>query len=220
VWKQDRAIDYKTDDGDAKKGYSTPILVTVDEQPLLISPFAYATIAYQPLTGEKLWTVTHGGMNAAARPVYGNGLVYINSADGPNPLIAVPANGRGDITPHIAWRSNKSVPKRNSQLLVGRDLFMINDGGVASCLDALTGDVIWTKRLPGEYWASPILANGLVYCCSQQGEIQVFKASREFELVAENHLDDGFNASPAVAGEALILRSKSHVYRIERPAGQ
>ena len=218
VWKKDRNVDFGTTDGDAKKAYSTPLLIKVDGREMLISPFASATIAYNPKTGDPLWTVRHGGMNAAGRPLFGNGLVYISSADGPNPLVAVPPLGTGDISDKIAWKSNKAIPKRPSQILVGDLLFMINDGGVASCMDAKTGEVIWSKRLPGEYWASPLLANGLIYCFSQKGEIQVFKAARELEVVAENKLDDGFIASPAVAGESLILRSKTHLYRIEDPA--
>lgn len=216
VWKKDRGIDFGTTDGDAKKAYSTPLLIDVAGRKLLISPFAAATIAYDPATGDPVWTVRHGGMNAAGRPLYGNGLLYISSADGPNPLIAVTATGEGDISKNIVWRSNKAVPKRPSQILLGDLLFMINDGGVASCLDAKTSTEIWAKRLSGEYWASPLYADGLIYCFSQKGEIPVFKASREFELVAENKLDDGFIASPAVAGKALILRSKTNLYRIEK----
>jgi outer membrane protein assembly factor BamB len=216
VWKKDRNVDFGTTDGDAKKAYSTPILIQERGRELLISPFASATIAYDPKTGEPVWTVRHGGMNAAGRPLFGNGLLYITTADGPNPLVAVAPHGQGDITENIVWRTNKSVPKRPSPILIGDLLFMMNDGGVASCLDAKTSNEIWTKRLPGEYWASPLYADGLIYCFSQSGAIPVFKASREFELVAENKLDDGFVASPAVAGKALVLRSKTHLYRIER----
>jgi outer membrane protein assembly factor BamB len=215
VWKKDRNVDFGTTDGDAKKAYSTPMLIESDGRKLLVSPFASHTIAYDPISGDSIWSVRHGGMNAAGRPLYGNGLVFINSADGPNPLIAVPAAGEGDITKNILWRTTKSVPKRASQLLVGDLLFMMNDGGVASCLEAATGKEIWTKRLPGEYWASPLLADGLIYCFSQQGHIPVFKAASEFELVADNKFEEGFVASPAVAGKSLILRSKGHVYRIE-----
>ena len=218
VWRKYRNIDFGTTDGDAKKAYSTPILIKADGREMLISPFAAATIAYNPKTGEPLWMVRHGGMNAAGRPLFGNGLVYISSADGPNPLVAVRPTGLGDISENIVWKSNKAIPKRPSQILVGNLIFMMNDGGVASCMDALTGEVVWSKRLPGEYWSSPLFANGLIYCFSQKGEIPVFKAARELEIVAENKLDDGFNASPTVAGDALILRSKTHLYRIESPA--
>ncbi len=216
VWKQDRGIDYGTDDGDAKKAYSTPTLIHVNGQDQLVSPFAMATIAYNPLTGEPLWMVRHGGMNAAARPLFGNGLVYINAADGKKPLLAVRPEGAGDLTKQIVWQTDKGIAKRSSQLLIDDLLFMVNDSGVASCLDALNGETLWSKRLGGDYWASPIYANGLIYCCSQQGAVQVFKAAREFESVAENQLEEGFNASPAVAGDALILRSKTHLYRIEQ----
>lgn len=217
VWKKDRGIDYKTKDGDAKKGYSTPSIIEVGGRELLISPFAYATIAYEPKTGEPIWTVFHGGMNAAARPLYGNGLVYINAADGGKALIAVKPEGTGDITKNIVWRTDEKIPKRSSQLLVGDLYFMMNDAGIATCLDAKTGKEIWSKRLPGgKYWSSPLLADGLIYCCSEDGDIQVFKAAREFELVAENRLADGSSASPIVAGKSLLVRTKSHLYRIEK----
>lgn len=216
VWRKDRGIDFGTTDGDAKKAYSTPLLIDASGRKLLISPFAAATIAYDPLSGDSVWMVRHGGMNAAGRPLFGNGLLYISTADGPNPLIAIPPGGEGDITKNIAWRSNKSIPKRPSQLLIGDLLYMINDSGVASCVDAVAGNEVWTTRLPkGDYWASPLYADGLIYGFSQDGQVPVFKAAREFELVASNKLDDGFVASPAVAGKSLILRSKTHLYRIE-----
>ncbi len=216
VWKKDRGIDYKTNDGDAKKGYSTPLIIEAGGRELLISPFAYATIAYEPKTGEPIWTVYHGGMNAAARPLFGNGLVYINAADGKDALVAVKPDGKGDITKNIVWRTAEKIPKRSSQLLVGDLYFMMNDAGIATCLDAKTGKEIWSKRLPGQYWSSPLLADGLIYCFSQDGDMQVFKAAREFELVAESKLADGSSASPIVAGKSLLVRTKSHLYRIEK----
>lgn len=218
IWRSDRNVDFGTTDGDAKKGYSTPLLIKSKGREMLISPFASATIAYDPQSGKPIWTVRHGGMNAAGRPLFGNGLVYINTADGPNPLIAVSPDGDGDVTNQIAWRSTKSIPKRPSEILVGDLMFMMNDGGVASCIDAKTGKEIWTKRFGGDYWASPLYAEGRIYCFSQSGVIPIFNASREYELVAENKLGDGYVASPAVAGKSLILRSKSHLYRVQNVA--
>lgn len=213
VWRKDRNIDYGTDNGDRKKAYSTPQMIRVDDRDLLVSPSASATIAYDPPTGDIVWTLYHGGMNAAARPLYGNGLVYINAGDGPDALVAVRPNGSGDITEsHIAWRTGRMTPKRPSQILVGQNYFMMNDEGVCSCLDALSGKIIWTKRISGRYWASPLHAGDHIYFFSQEGTIPVIRASREFELVSESKLDGSFNASPAVAGDALILRSHTHVY--------
>ncbi|MGE3409943.1 MAG: PQQ-binding-like beta-propeller repeat protein [Pirellulales bacterium] len=217
VWKKDRDFDFGNIDGDAKKAYSTPSLFTIGGRSVLVSPFAGATIAYDPKTGDTVWKLMHGGMNAAGRPLAGNGLIYINTADGPNPLIALRPEGTGDVTADIAWKTNKGVPKRPSQVLVNGLMFMMNDSGVATCLDAKSGEQLWSERVGGDYWASPLYANGLIYSFSQSGEIPVFKAAREYELVAQNKLDDGFVASPAVAGESLIVRSKSHLYRIAHP---
>ena len=184
----------------------------------MISPFAKATTSYDPKTGVPIWTVYHGGMNAASRPLFGNGLLYVSTADGPNPLVAISPKGQGNISENIVWKTNKSVPKRPSQILLGDLLFMMNDGGIASCVDAKTGQEVWTKRYGGDYWASPLYADGLIYCFSQTGLIPVFKAGREFDQVAENQLGDGFLASPAVVGKSLVLRSKSHLYRVEKPS--
>jgi outer membrane protein assembly factor BamB len=93
---------------------------------------------------------------------------------------------------------------------------MIDDGGIASCVDAKTGEVIWTHRIQGNYSAAPIFATGKIYVCSEEGKVTVFAAGREFQELATNQFDDGFMASPAVADNALILRSKTHVYRVER----
>ncbi|MBW3540998.1 MAG: PQQ-binding-like beta-propeller repeat protein [Planctomycetes bacterium] len=217
VWKADRDIDYGTDNGDMKKAYATPTIIESGGRRQLISPSAVATIAYDPATGKELWRVRHGGMNAAARPLFGGGLVYIAAGEGNRSLIAVQPGGSGDVSDsHIVWQTGNSVPKRPSQGLLGELLFMMNDSGVASCLDARTGEVVWRERLAGEYWASPLAGDGRIYFFSQDGRTPVVAADREFRLLAENRLDTGFNASPAVAGRALYLRTFTHLYRIEQ----
>ncbi|MEQ8788275.1 MAG: PQQ-like beta-propeller repeat protein [Pirellulaceae bacterium] len=216
LWRKDRNIDYGTDNGDRKKAYCTATVIEHEGRTQIIAPSATDTVAYAP-DGNELWRVHHGGMNAAARPLYGNGLVYIAAGDGGMSLVAVRPDGSGDVTDtKIEWASNKSVPKRPSQLLVDDLLFMIDDKGVASCLEAATGDIVWQQRISGAYWASPLYADGRIYCFSQEGDCPVIAASRDFELLAENKLDDGFNASAAVVGDSLILRTKTHLYRIEK----
>jgi outer membrane protein assembly factor BamB len=111
------------------------------------------------------------------------------------------------------------VPKKPSLLLVGDLIFTVGDSGVASCLEARTGAMVWTARLGGNYSASPVWADGRIYVLGEEGNAAVIEAGRQFRLLAENRLDEGFLASPAVAGRALFLRSRTHLYRIEEAAG-
>ncbi|TWU23829.1 outer membrane protein assembly factor BamB family protein [Bythopirellula polymerisocia] len=216
IWKTIRDIDYGTEEGDYKKGYCTPTLIEVDGQKQIICPAAVETIAYDPATGEVIWRIRHEGMNAAARPLYENGMVYISAGDGETSLVALNPEGTGDVTEsHISWNTGKAVPERSSLIVANDRLYMTSDSGVLSCLDALTGESIWVKRLTGEYWASPLLAGENLYFFSKDGKVSVIAAADEYRLVAENQFSDGFNASPAVIDDAIILRSFTHLYRIE-----
>ena len=215
VWQRDRDVDYGTDDGDAKKAYSTATMVEVDGRRLLISPFASATIAYDALTGETVWTVHHGGMNAAARPLYGNGLVYIAAGDGRDAIVAVdPAVELPAEQSRISWRLGRSTPKRPSQLLTGQYFLMLEDKGVVSCVDAASGEIVTSERVSGNYWASPLLAGERMYLFSQEGKVTVMRADETLQVLATNQLDEGMNASPAVLEDSLIIRTFGHVYRI------
>lgn len=217
VWKTDRTIDYGSDDGDMKKAYCTPAVFRHHGRWQLVSPAAVATIAYDPWTGKELWKVYHGGFNAAARPLYSHGLVFLNTEGGLR-LLAVRPDGNGDVTKtHIAWTCKKATPTRPSQLIVKDHFYMVNDKGIASCLDVKTGKATWTHRMGGPHSASPIHADGRIYFFDEDGCSRVIAADpTKFRLLAENHLDAGCMASPAVAGDALIVRTKTHLYRIER----
>jgi len=115
----------------------------------------------------------------------------------------------------VAWKSKRSTPKKPALTLQGDLLFGVEDGGVATCWDAKTGDVVWNERIGGNYSASPLLAEGRLYCFSEEGKTVVLAASKTFQKIAESTLGDGFMASPAVSGKALFLRSRTHLYRIE-----
>jgi outer membrane protein assembly factor BamB len=217
VWKKDRAINYGTNNGDLKKAFATPTVIEVDGKPQLISPAAVATTAYDPRTGQELWQVYLGGMNAAARPVYGDGLVFLNSGDGGDHEVAVRPDGTGDVTrTHVAWKASRGVPNRASVVLVGDLLYMATQGGFATCLEAKTGTAVWQRRLGGEFWASPLYADGRLYFPNAQGETYVLAPGRTPSVLAENRLDDGCMASPAAVGRSLILRTKTHLYCLEQ----
>lgn len=217
VWKRNRSIDYGTDDGDAKKAFCTPAVYEHAGRWQLVSPAAVATIAYNPLTGDELWTVYHGGYNNAARPLYSHGKVIISMSGGLR-LLAVRPDGNGDVTQtHIAWTCNKSTPTRPSQLIVRDHFFMVSDDGVVSCVDIDTGKPVWVHRMRGRHSASPIHAEGRIYFFDEDGKMRVIAGDPTgFRLLAENQLETGCMASPAVIGDALIVRTKTHLYRIER----
>lgn len=218
IWKTDRSIDYGSDNGDRKKAYCTPTVFEHNGRLQLVSPAAVATISYNPLNGKELWTVYHGGFNAAARPLYSHGHVIIN-LEGGKRLLAVRPDGTGNVTDtHVSWTCSKSTPTRPSQLVIGDHIFMVNDKGVASCLDISTGIPVWTERMEGRHSASPIYSNRRIYFFDEDGVSRVIAADpTEYRLLASNKLDDGCMASPAVYEDSLIIRSKTHLYRIAAP---
>jgi outer membrane protein assembly factor BamB len=212
VWKTARSTDYRTDNGDYKKAYSTPGIFTLNGRSELVSPGAMATLAYDPQTGAELWSARHGGMNAASRILHGFGHYYLTTGDGPSNLIAL--RDQGEAARTISWTVSKTVPKRSSPILVDDLLYMVSDGGIFSCLEAKTGREVWQKRLGGNFWASPVCAGGRLFFPDQEGTTVVLQTGREFKLLAQNRLQDGGNASPAVYGNTLILRTRTHVYGI------
>lgn len=217
VWKRNRDIDYQTDNGDLKKAYATAAIVEVDGKAQLVSPAAAATWAHDPQTGRELWRVRHGGMNVAAPPQSGLGRVFLCTGDGGLRLLALRPDGRGDVTAtHIDWTCNRSVPSRCSPLLVGDLLYMVNEAGMASCLEAATGRAVWQQRLGGEFSASPVYAGGCLYFCNQEGKTYVMASGRVPKILAVNQLADGCMASPAVADGAIFMRTKSCLYRIQQ----
>jgi outer membrane protein assembly factor BamB len=216
VWKKDRGIDYGSDNGDIKKAYGTPTVIQVGDSHQLISPSAGAAIAYDPRTGEELWRVQSGGMNVSARPTYGDGLVFLTTADGGFVQYAVKPDGKGDVTAtHVVWKNAKGVPKASSPVLVDDLIFMANEQGIISCVDAKSGEIVWQKRAGGSFIASPLVADKKVYFFSEEGETYIYAASRVNELLSTNKLAEGCMASPAVLDKSLIIRTIGHLYRIE-----
>jgi outer membrane protein assembly factor BamB len=219
LWKRDRDLPYqdtgKPDrDNDYKKAYATPSVFEVNGRPQVVAPAAMGTIAYDVETGEEVWRVIHDGMNEACRPILANGLIYL-TAGSKAALWAVKAGGTGDLTRSgVAWRMGRAAPTKPSPLVLGELLFLVNDTGTASCLDAKTGKELWKESLDGKFSASPVYAGGNIYFASENGKTFVVAAEREFKLVETNKLDAGCMASPAVADGAIFLRTKTHLYCI------
>ena len=216
VWKTERSVDFSPFSSNQRKAFCTPIVIEAAGRPQLISPGAKAMMAYDPATGTELWKVSYNGWSMVPRPLFGHGFVYvINDYERPE-LWAVRPDGQGDVTgTHVAWRVTKDMPATASLLLVNDLLYMVNDQGFALCLDAKTGALVWRERLKGKHSASPLYGAGRIYFFSEKGLASVLEPGRTFKLLAENQLEDRQMATPAVTGEAFILRTKSHLYRLE-----
>lgn len=216
AWRTDRSYPWGDLDGDLRKAYTTPFLAEVGGVPQLLSSGAKATYSYDARNGKELWRVRYNGFSNAARPVAGHGLAYINTGFGKADLWAVRLDGAGDVTDsHVVWKKTQGIPLKPSPSLVGDLLFMASDQGVATCLDARTGEQVWQNRLGGQFTASPIQSGDRVYFFNENGKAFVVRAARNFEVIAESSLEGGLMASPAAAGKALYLRTKTHLYRIE-----
>jgi outer membrane protein assembly factor BamB len=216
-WKTHRTVDLSRQRSDLKKAFSTPIIIDVDGRSRLISSGAGATVGYEPDSGKELWMVRHKGFSMSARPLMENGLLFLNTGFMLPRLIAVKTDGEGDVTEsNIIWSQRRNIPTIPSSLLIDGRLYMVDNSGVASCREARSGDLLWKERIGGEYCASPIYANGRIYFFDRDGRSVVIEAADEFRELAVNELDEGFMASPAVVGDTLILRSITHLYRIEK----
>jgi outer membrane protein assembly factor BamB len=210
-------VKWKTNRGfPADQAYTTPLVIRAADRDQLISVGAFRTRAYDPLTGKEIWRVRYDeGFSNVPRPVFAHGLVYIATGFQQPSLLAVRPDGTGDVTKtHIAWELKRGAPLTPSPLVVGDEMYIVNDGGIASCLDARTGTLIWQQRLGGTYSASPVFADGRIYFLAEQGVTTAIAPAKEFRRLATNALDGGLLASMAVSGGSLFLRTDSHLYRI------
>jgi len=199
------------------QAYTTPLVVKLPAGDQLISPGAFRAISYEPLTGKELWQVRYGeGFSNVPRPVYANGLVYICTGFQEPSLLAVRVDGRGDVTNKkmIAWSLKRGAPLTPSPLLVGEELYVITDNGIATCLDAGTGKEYWKARVGGNHSASPVYADGRIYFLSEEGESVVIAPGKELKILAKNELNGETLASMAVSGGSIFVRSRTHLYRL------
>ena len=198
------------------QAYTTPLLIRFNGRDQMISPGAWTAFAYDPATGEELWSVRYGkGYSNVPRAVFGHGLVYICTGFDQADLIAVRPDGSGDVTDtHIAWTARRGIPLTPSPILVNGEIYFVSDNGVATSLDAKTGKELWRQRLGGNFSASPVFAEGRIYLLSEECEATVIAPGQTYRALATNRLEGRCLASPALSGGAIFLRTDSHLYRL------
>jgi len=200
------------------QAYTTPLAIRVGERDQILSIGAYRAAAYDPESGQEIWRVRYpqiDGFSNVPRPVYGHGLVFITTGFQQPILLAVRPDGEGDVTDtHIAWTLRRGVPYTPSPLLVGDELYIVSDIGVATAVDAKSGEIHWQSRLGGNFSASPVYAAGRIYFQNENGVTSVIAPGKEFRKLATNTVEGWTFASMAVSDGAVYLRSDSSLYKI------
>jgi outer membrane protein assembly factor BamB len=211
-WRTDRREPHS-------QAYSTPLSIRVNDRDEIVSVGAFNAAAYDPQNGREIWRVNYPeGFSNVPRPVYGDGLVFITTGFQQPAIMAVRPDGKGDVTKtHVAWTLTRGAPLTPSPLVVGDDLYVVSDNGIASCLDARTGAVHWQARLGNSFSASPVVADGRIYFLDEDGRTTVITPGHAPERLAVNALDGSTLASMAVASQSFFIRTATHLYRIAGP---
>lgn len=197
-----------------RRAFSTPLLIELSGRRMVVVPGAQWVAAYDPSDGREIWRVNYGDGHAVVpRPVFGHGMVFCATGYPKPQLWAIRADGQGDVTEsHVVWTHDRQAPEIASPILVDADLYMVSVIGVATCLDAHTGESRWQKRLGGNHAASPLWADGKLYFASEDGVVTVLKPGREYVELARNQSPGIHMASPAATGQSLFFRSSEGLY--------
>ncbi|MHC4400456.1 MAG: outer membrane protein assembly factor BamB family protein [Planctomycetota bacterium] len=206
VWKTERP-DYKLG------SFANPAVGYVAGRDQLLLHGPHKVFSYDPATGDLLWTCDGPSESTSNTMSLGCRLVYCSGGYPERSLLAIRADGGGDVTDtHVVWMKKDNTAYVPSMLLADGLLYMVEDEGEATCFEAATGAVVWQAELDGDFSSSPVLAGGHVYVVNEAGVAYVFKSGRKFELVARNDLADGGFATPVVCGGRIYLRSLHHLY--------
>jgi outer membrane protein assembly factor BamB len=225
IWKTDRPAEpYEALTEIGRKAYITPIIINVKGRDLLISNGSAVCIAYDPNTGKEIWKVVDGAESTIAMPITENGILYWYTGfteDGNGKkfteLLAVNPDGNGDITgTNVIWKKREELSRNQCLTPVIKDglIFTVNTRNIMMCIDAATGKEIWSKHVTSNYDASPLYADGNIWFFSVKGEVLVINAGRKYEVIAQNQMDSGIWATPAILRNSMIMRTQKYLYRI------
>jgi outer membrane protein assembly factor BamB len=211
LWKQKR---------DEETSWATPLVVEVNGKMQVITNATKFIRSYDAKTGKLLWQCGGQTANVIPSPVAGFKMVFCTSGFRGNALQAIELGRTGDLTGSdaVKWQINEATPYVPSPLLYGDKIYVCSGNkAIISCYQARTGKPAFVKqRLEAikEIYASPVGVADRVYFVGRKGNTQVIKHSQEFQILATNTLDDEFNSSPAIAGDELFLKGKTHLYCI------
>ncbi len=226
-WKIDRPEEpYEPLDPVGRLAYITPLIIKVKGQDMLISNGSAICQALNPATGQEIWRVIDGAETTVAMPFTENGILYwytgfnLNAAgEKITDLLAVNPDGKGDIKgTNIIWTKKDQSSSNQMLTPVIKDglIYTVTTMNNMMCIDAATGEELWNKHVSVAYNASPLYINGNIWFFSVNGDVLVLKAGREYEVLAQNRMDSGIWATPAVLRKSMIMRTQNYLYRIGR----
>jgi outer membrane protein assembly factor BamB len=213
-WRFDRTSDARN-----KFSFSTPAIIEVAGQKQLITPGSGVINALDSTTGREIWKVLYGdGYSVIPKPVFGHGLLFIATGYNKPAVMAIRPEGAHDnvTESNVIWTSDKAAPHTPSLLLVGDELYMVSDKGIATCLDARTGEQHWQERIGGGFSASPLYADGKIYLQSEEGPATVLAPGKTFTKLADAGFKERTLASYAVGDNCLFSRTESNLYRVQQ----
>lgn len=211
AWRTPRSGKLR-EDVQMHKSYATSLVVNVDGAQQIVSPASDWVYGYDPETGHELWKLKYGvlGFSNASRPIAGHGLIFTCTGYMKAEMLAISLNNPRQ--PEIQWRAKKQIPNVASPLLIGDEIYCASDAGIASCIDAKTGEPVWTQRIGDRFWASPLYADGRIYFFNHEGTTTVITPGRKFTKLAVNRLDGMVFASGAAVDGSLIQRTDKALY--------
>ena len=211
-WKRDRRTNPSR-----PFSFGTPLLIEANGRKQVICPGSDVVMSLDPATGNEYWRFRFTGYSQIPRPLFAHGLVYICTGFDSPRVLAIRPDGHGDVTDtHLAWQATRNGPNTPSPVIVGESFLMVADNGVLSCLNARTGDLRWQGRLNGNFSASLLAADGLVYCLNEEGKCYLVEADETFREVAKNQVAGQTLASLAAHQGKLYLRTDEHLLCITR----
>jgi outer membrane protein assembly factor BamB len=202
---------WKADRPECWLSWSSPQVVSAGDAAELIVCGSEKLDAYDPRTGSKLWTLRGLARECIPTPLVGHGLLF--AVSGPNGTsFAIRPGGRGDVTEsHVVWKTERGTPFVPSGILVGDRYYLVDDKGIATCLDAHSGKQLWRRRFGGAFTASPVSADGRIFFTNESGTTLVVDAASDDREVARNEIGEPVYASPAISQGRLFLRTDKHL---------
>jgi outer membrane protein assembly factor BamB len=211
--------------GMTRSGWVTPFIWTNSLRTEIVT-IGPETAASYDLSGKELWRLSGMGMLPIPSPFVYEGLLYLDGGQ-TRPIWAIKPGASGDISPNaegkasdfVAWTEPRAGTYLPTPVAYDGGLYVLTDKGILSRFDAKTGKTSYKSRLDldaGAFTSSPWAYNGKIYCLNEEGKTFVVAAGETFKLLHTNALDEMAQATPAIVGDRLLLRTETRLYSIRR----